>query len=112
MSSKLFVGYLPYTMTSEDLKETFGPFGPVVSAKVITDRETGRSRGFGFVELQTPDACQRAVRELNGADLGGRAATVRVAEDRPPGGGGGGGGGGRGMGGGGGDRGGPRAPRW
>ena len=52
MSTKLFVGNLPYTMTSEDLKETFGPFGPVVSAKVITDRETGRSRGFGFVELQ------------------------------------------------------------
>ncbi len=105
---KLYVGNLPFSTTDDDLREMFSAHGQVVSASIVSDRETGRSRGFGFVELQTPDACQRAVRELNGADLGGRAATVRVAEDRPPGGGGG-GGGGRGMGGG--DRG-PRAPRW
>ena len=107
---KLFVGNLNYRTTPEGLREVFAVHGEVLDVFIGTDRETGRSRGFGFVELQTPDACQRAVRELNGADLGGRAATVRVAEDRPP--GGGGGGGGRGMGGGGGDRGGPRAPRW
>lgn len=109
VSKNIYVGNLPFATTSDDLVEAFSRFGTVTRAQIVSDRETGRSRGFGFVELQTPDACQRAVRELNGADLGGRAATVRVAEDRPPGGGGGGGGGGRGMGGG--DRG-PRAPRW
>ena len=92
MSFRIYVGNLNFRTTDDGLRAAFEAFGPVTEVYIGTDRETGRSRGFGFVELQTPDACQRAVRELNGADLGGRAATVRVAEDRPPGGGGGGGG--------------------
>src|SRR5688572_29893661 len=107
MSRKLFVGNLPYTFTSEQLTETFQPYGNVVSAKVITDRETGRSRGFAFVEMETDEAGQTAIRALDGAQLGGRALAVREAQERPPsprggGGGGGGRGGGGGYGGGGG----------
>ncbi|MFM8534980.1 MAG: RNA recognition motif domain-containing protein, partial [Acidimicrobiia bacterium] len=105
MSTKLFVGNLPYTMTSEDLKETFGPFGPVVSAKVITDRETGRSRGFGFVTMADKDAGNAAITALNGKDFEGRPLVVNEAQpraERGPGGGGGGGGGFRGGRGGGG----------
>ena len=92
MSTKLFVGNLPYTMTSEDLKETFGPFGPVVSAKVITDRETGRSRGFGFVTMSTAEEAQNAIAALHGRDLDGRSLTVNVAKPREERSGGGGGG--------------------
>src|SRR3954464_11632444 len=98
MQVKLFVGNLPYSVNSEELKEMFTPFGGVVSAKVVSDRETGRSRGFGFGEMESEEACERAIRELNGTDLGGRPVTVRAAEDRGdtrgprrgPGGGGGG----------------------
>lgn len=115
MARKLFVGNLPYSFTSEQLTETFSPYGNVVSAKVISDRETGRSRGFAFVEMETDEAGQSAIRALDGAQLGGRALAVREAQERPqgPGGGGprrpmgnggpgrfGGGGGGRGPGGG------------
>src|ERR1700704_1407696 len=112
MSRKLFVGNLPYSFTSEQLTEAFQPYGNVVSAKVISDRETGRSRGFAFVEMETDEAGQNAIRALDGAQMGGRALAVREAQERPqggprrPGGGGGGGygGGGGGYGGGGGGR--------
>lgn len=100
MAQKLYVGNLAFSMTSEELGEIFGEHGKVVSAKVITERETGRSRGFGFVEYDTPTAGEAAIRELNGKNLGGRPLVVREAEDRRE--GGGGGGGPRGGGGGGG----------
>jgi hypothetical protein len=102
MAQKLYVGNLAFSMTSEELGEIFGEHGKVVSAKVITERETGRSRGFGFVEYDTPTAGEAAIRELNGKNIGGRPLVVREAEDRREGGGGGGGprgGGGGGFGG-------------
>jgi hypothetical protein len=105
MAQKLYVGNLAFSMTSEELGALFGEHGKVVSAKVITERETGRSRGFGFVEYETPTAGEAAIRELNGKNIGGRPLVVREAEDRREGGGGprgGGGGGYRGGGGGGG----------
>jgi RNA recognition motif-containing protein len=106
MAQKLYVGNLAFSMTSEELGGLFGEHGKVVSAKVITERETGRSRGFGFVEYDTPTAGEAAIRELNGKNIGGRPLVVREAEDRRE--GGGGGGGPRGGGGGGGGFGGPR----
>ena len=104
MAQKLYVGNLAFSMTSEELGGLFGEHGKVVSAKVITERETGRSRGFGFVEYDSPTAGEAAIRELNGKNVGGRPLVVREAEDRREGGGGGGGprGGGGGFGGGGG----------
>ena len=113
MGKKLYVGNLPFNTTSEDLQELFGKIGPCDSASVITDRATGRSRGFGFVEMATAEEAQRAISELNGKDLDGRKITVNVSNPRTPGSGGGRGpggprGGGRGPGGprgGGGDRG-------
>ena len=101
MAQKLYVGNLAFSMTSEELGGLFGEHGKVVSAKVITERETGRSRGFGFVEYDTPTAGEAAIRELNGKNVGGRPLVVREAEDRREGGGGGGGprGGGGGFGG-------------
>ncbi len=99
MAQKLYVGNLAFSMTSEELGEIFGEHGKVVSAKVITERETGRSRGFGFVEYDTPTAGEAAIRELNGKNLGGRPLVVREAEDRREGGGGPRGGGGGGFGG-------------
>jgi RNA recognition motif-containing protein len=110
MSKKLYVGNISFQTTSEDLVEAFSQFGTVTSAQVVTDRETGRSRGFAFVEMA--DGADAAIQAMNGADFGGRTLTVNEAkprEDRPRGGGGyggGGGGGGRGYGGGGGGRGG------
>jgi len=104
MAQKLYVGNLAFSMTSEELGGLFGEHGKVVSAKVITERETGRSRGFGFVEFDNRTAGENAIRELNGKNIGGRPLVVREAEDRREGGGGGGGGprGGGGFGGGGG----------
>ncbi|MDB5397407.1 MAG: hypothetical protein JWM91_4913, partial [Rhodospirillales bacterium] len=102
MAQKLYVGNLAFSMTSEELGGLFGEHGKVVSAKVITERETGRSRGFGFVEYDSPTAGENAIRELNGKNIGGRPLVVREAEDRREGGGGGGGGGGGPRGGGGG----------
>src|ERR1700675_4519353 len=99
MAQKLYVGNLAFSMTSEELGEIFGEHGKVVSAKVITERETGRSRGFGFVEYDTPTAGEAAIRELNGKNIGGRPLVVREAEDRREGGGGGPRGGGGGFGG-------------
>jgi RNA recognition motif-containing protein len=125
MSIRLFVGNLNFKTTSEDLQELFGQAGEVQSASVVTDRETGRSRGFGFVEMASQEDGQRAIEQFNGKEFNGRNLTVNEArprEDRGFGGGGGGGGGGgynrggRGGGGGGRDRGGygggGREPRW
>ena len=86
MSKKLFVGSLSYSTTSEDLGEAFARAGAVASASVITDRMTGKSRGFGFVEMERDEDADAAIDMWNGKDLGGRAITVNVArprEDRP-----------------------------
>jgi RNA recognition motif-containing protein len=98
MSKKLFVGGLSWGTTDEGLHGAFSRFGEIVEAKVITDRETGRSRGFGFVTFANDDGAASAVTEMNGAELDGRTIKVNEAEDKGfrPGGGGGGGGGGRG----------------
>jgi RNA recognition motif-containing protein len=79
MASKLFVGGLPYAATSEDLREHFTQCGTVVSATVITDRVSGESRGFGFVEMSTEAEAQAAIAKLNGQSLQGRRLTVNVA---------------------------------
>ena len=91
MSRKLFVGNLPYSVTSERLQEAFSQFGTVSSSKVIVDRETGRSRGFAFLEMETDDQGAAAMQAMNGALLDGRSIAVREAVERQPGGGGGGG---------------------
>jgi cold-inducible RNA-binding protein len=110
MATKLYVGNLPFQTTSEDLREHFAQIGNVESAQVVEDRMTGRSRGFGFVEMTSPEEAAAAIDQLNGKDFGGRNLTVNEARprtDRAPGGygggrGGPGGGGGGGYGGGGG----------
>eukprot|EP01036_Dinobryon_divergens_P055085 gene55085-73587_t len=107
MGNKLYVGNLPYTVRDEDLQQAFGEFGAVSSAKVMMERDTGRSKGFGFVEMGSDAEAQAAISGMNGQSLGGRSITVNEArpmEARPPrtGGFGGGGGGGGGYGGGGG----------
>jgi len=105
MAKKIYVGNLPWSTTSASLEALFSAHGTVSSAEVISDRETGRSRGFGFVEMDSDDACQRAIQALNGTEVDGRAITVNEARERAPrsgGGGGGYGGGGRGGRGGGG----------
>ncbi|MCB9684105.1 MAG: RNA-binding protein [Alphaproteobacteria bacterium] len=100
MGKKLFVGGLSWNTSDQGLHEAFSQFGEVTDAKVITDRETGRSRGFGFVTFQDEDSARSAMSEMDGKDLDGRTIRVNEAEDRGPRGGGGGGGGGRGGGGG------------
>src|SRR5687767_3061931 len=106
MGSKLYVGNLSYNATSSDLEQMFGQHGTVQSAEVIQDRDTGRSKGFGFVQMGSDAEAQAAIAALNGQDMDGRNLTVNEAkprEDRPRSGGGGGGGrGGYGGGGGGG----------
>ncbi|MEO1019548.1 MAG: RNA-binding protein [Pseudomonadota bacterium] len=112
MSSKLFVANFPFSTTEDELGDIFGQHGAVVSTKIATDRDTGRSRGFGFVEMETSEEASNAIKELDGFQMGGRPLAVRVAEERPGGGGGprrGGPGGGRGGPGGG--RGGPGGGR-
>jgi RNA recognition motif-containing protein len=79
MASKLFVGGLPYSTTSEDLREAFAKCGTVLSASVITDRLSGQSRGFGFVEMSTEAEAQAAIAKLNGQPFGGRRLTVNIA---------------------------------
>ena len=91
LSSKLYVGNLSFDSTEDDLKELFGRHGTVESVAVITDRETGRPRGFGFVEMSESSAAQDAIRALDGTDFGGRNIKVNEAQDRRGGGGGGGG---------------------
>jgi RNA recognition motif-containing protein len=102
MSRKIYVGNLPWSTTSADLEAMFAPHGAVRSAEVISDRETGRSRGFGFVEMESDEGLQAAIAALNGQEINGRPLTVNEARERTPRSGGGGGGGGRGYGGGGG----------
>jgi RNA recognition motif-containing protein len=107
MGTRLFVGNLSYSVTDTLLQEAFGRFGNVVSASVVVDKMSGRSRGFGFVELSSDAEAERAVSEMNGAELDGRPVNVNIARPREERGFGGGGGGGfRGGGGGGGFRGG------
>ena len=104
MSMKLYVGNLAFQTTSEDLQQLFAQAGTVESASVIEDRETGRSRGFGFVEMSSTEEGQAAIQQFNGLEVGGRALNVNEAkprEDRGGGGGRGGFGGGRNGGGGG-----------
>ena len=112
MGNKLYVGNLPYSVRDSDLEQSFGQFGAVTSAKVMMERDTGRSKGFGFVEMGSDAEALAAIEGMNGAPLGGRSLVVNEArpmEPRPPrtgggggyGGGGGGGGGGYGGGGGG-----------
>ncbi len=108
MGNKLYVGNLPYSVRDEDLQQSFGQFGAVTSAKVMMERDTGRSKGFGFVEMGNDAEAQAAIAGMNGQPLGGRSVVVNEArpmEARPPrsgGFGGGGSGGGYGGGGGGG----------
>ena len=87
---KLFVGGLPWSVGDGDLQQLFEPYGTVGSAKIITDRESGKSRGFGFVEFQTDSEGEAAIKALNGSSYEGRTLTVKIAEDRPGGGGSGG----------------------
>ena len=85
MAKKLFVGNLPYSMTQDELHNTFAEVGNVISAAVIVDKMSGRSRGFGFIEMEDADA-ERAIAELNGKDIGGRKLVVneaRAKEERP-----------------------------
>jgi cold-inducible RNA-binding protein len=105
MGNKLYVGNLPYSVRDEDLQQSFGQFGAVTSAKVMMERDTGRSKGFGFVEMGSDAEAQAAIAGMNGQPLGGRSVVVNEArpmEARPPRSGGFGGGGGGGYGGGGG----------
>ena len=108
MSRKLYVGGLAWATTDEGLGAAFAPFGKVVSAKVVKDRETGRSRGFGFVEYETEDEAKKALTAMNNTEVDGRRIRIDLAQDKPPGpggprrfgpGGGGPGGGGGGFGG-------------
>ena len=106
MNNKLFVGNLSFNTTENDLQDAFAPHGTVVETNLVTDRMSGRSRGFGFVTMSTAEEAQKAIEAMNGASLDGRAMTVNIArprEERPSGGRdfGGGGGGRRDFGGGG-----------
>lgn len=117
MSNKLYVGNLSFRVTSEDLQDYFASAGTVESANVVFDRETGRSRGFGFVEMADEDSANNAIAQFNGQEYDGRNIVVNEARPREDrggfGGGGGGGRGGRGGGGGGGyNGGGGRGDRW
>ena len=102
MGKKLYVGNLAFGVTDKDLEELFAQAGTCESVAVITDRDTGRSRGFGFVEMSSNEEAQKAIQQFDGHELQGRALKVNEARDREGGGGGGGGRGGRGGGGGGG----------
>jgi RNA recognition motif-containing protein len=98
---KIFVGSLPYKVEEADLQELFEAYGEVGSVKIITDRETGRSKGFGFIEMTDDESAQKAIDGLNGTEIGGRTIAVSQAEERKPGAGGDRRGGGGGFGGGG-----------
>jgi RNA recognition motif-containing protein len=92
MNSKLFVGNLSFNTTENDLQDTFAAHGTVVEANLMTDRMTGRARGFGFVTMSTEEEAQKAIEALNGASLDGRNLTVNIAKPREERAGGGGGG--------------------
>lgn len=99
MGSKLYVGNLPFSITEQSLKDLFAGHGSVASARIITDRDTGRSKGFGFIEMSSDDEAQSAIESLNGQEYEGRKLVVNEARPQEPrtgGGGFGGGGGGRG----------------
>jgi RNA recognition motif-containing protein len=118
MSSRLYVGNLPFSATTETLRAAFAPSGDVTDVHIVTDRESGQSRGFGFVTMGNAHEAAKAIAAMNGAMLDGRPLRVNEAEERPQrsggfgGGGGGGGGGGRGGGGGGGGNSGRRNNKW
>ncbi|HEX2984998.1 MAG TPA: RNA-binding protein [Ignavibacteriales bacterium] len=82
MSSKLFVGSLPWSINDQSLEKAFEEHGTVVSAKVIMDRATGRSKGFGFVEMESEESAQKAIKALNNSELQGRNIVVNIANDR------------------------------
>ena len=82
MSTKLFVGNLDFKVTENDLQDAFAAYGTVVEANLVTDRATGRPRGFGFVTMNSPEEAQQAIDGMNGKDLGGRALSVNVARPR------------------------------
>jgi len=113
---KIYVGNFSFSMTEQELRSLFEPFGAIEAATVATDRDTGRSRGFGFVSMTNDEEAEKAMTALNGKDSGGRALTVNEAKPQTPRSfGGGGGGNSRGGGGGGGNRSGGgqrREPRW
>lgn len=93
MSKKLYIGNLAFAIRDEELSDAFGSFGTIVSARVVMDRDTGRSKGFGFVEFDSEEAAQSAIESMNGKELSGRPLNVSEARpqtDRPRGGGGGG----------------------
>jgi RNA recognition motif-containing protein len=96
MGNKLYVGNLPFSATDDSLREIFAQAGQVDSARIIMDRDTGRSKGFGFVEMATDQEASAAIQKFNGADFDGRSMTVNEARPMTPRDGGGGGGGGRG----------------
>jgi len=112
VGKKLYVGNLPFSTTEDELAETFSQCGTVVSARIITDRDTGRAKGFGFVEMSSDEEAQSAISQLSGADYGGRPLTVNEARPMAPRSGGGGGRGGPGGRGGGGGFGGNRRYRY
>jgi RNA recognition motif-containing protein len=82
MSTNLYVGNLTFSTSSSELENMFAPYGTVTGAQVITDRETGRSRGFGFVEMGSNEAAQAAIEALNGSNVNGRSLTVNIAKPR------------------------------
>ncbi|MGE3610400.1 MAG: RNA recognition motif domain-containing protein [Bacteriovoracaceae bacterium] len=84
MGSKIYVGNLPFSATSESLNELFSKFGTVDSAKIVMDRDTGRSKGFGFVEMSSGDDAAAAIEKLNGSDMGGRSLVVNEARPMEP----------------------------
>ncbi len=108
MGNRIYVGNLSFNTTEDTLRDAFSAFGEVAEVKVITERETGRSRGFGFVSMADAESARKAIAEMDGATVDGRSLRVNEAQEREGGGGGGGGGGRGGRGGGGGGRGG----RW
>ena len=83
-NNKLYVGNLPFSLEDADLSQVFAQAGAVTSARVVLDPATGRKRGFGFVEMSTPEEAQAAVDMLNGTEVGGRAIVVDIARERPP----------------------------
>ncbi len=84
MGKKIYVGNLPFSATNESLSEMFASFGKVDSSKIVTDRDTGRSKGFGFVEMSDASEADAAIEKLNGADFGGRSLTVNEARPMEP----------------------------